>query len=299
MGRDLHESPEHARPPENARGRLIAIAVYLALSAGLYFVLAPMMSDQAHLQEQLAAGGIWGVFAYIVLYGAQMFVPWLPGSPLEIIGGATFGFWQTVILAIVTASSTGLVVVLGVRRLGLERIVARFPGLLESPWRLVKIIQRQPWSLAAVNILTGDVAYFVAGAARTPLGFTLLLLGVMRVPTVMIWTAVGAGLISAVVSQQLDFLVMGISTATIVFLMIGLAIARRHLPGWLERLETAANANNHAALSDEQRAASDGQSVGASGGSPGGFSPDGQEVGASDRQHATQMDTDGTDGHGF
>ena len=76
-------------PSQGVQGRLIAIAVYVALSIGLYFVLAPAMADQEQLQSQLEAAGVWGVIAYLVLYAAQMFVPWLPGAPLDIIGGAT------------------------------------------------------------------------------------------------------------------------------------------------------------------------------------------------------------------
>ncbi len=232
---------EQETPRENVRGRLIAIALYIVLSVGLYFVLAPAIADQEQLKSHLEAAGFWGIFAYLALYSAQMFVPWLPGAPLDIIGGATFGFWETVFLSTLSASGCGLVIYLAVRRISLDIIVERFPGLLESPWRLVKIIKRQPWSLIAVNMLTGDVAYFVAGAAPTPLVFTMGLLATMRVPSVMVGAALGAGIISNVVKQTLDVIVTIATFGTIGTLMIGFAIARKYLPGWLERLESTAN----------------------------------------------------------
>ena len=230
--------------PDNVRGRMIAIGVYVLLSIGLYFVLAPAINNQKALSDHLQAAGVWGVLSYIGLYAAQMFVPWLPGAPLDIIGGATFGFWETVLLSTVSASGSGLIIYLVVRRIGLEKIVTRFPGLLESPWRLIKVIRRQPWALIAVNMLTGDVAYFVAGAARTPLLFTMILLGVMRIPSVMVGCALGAGIISNVVENRLNPFITIATLGTIATLLTGFAIARKYLPGWLERLESNSNNDN-------------------------------------------------------
>lgn len=218
--------------------RLLAIIAYIALSIGLYFILAPLMADVDQLQSHIEAAGVWGVMLYIGLYSAQMFVPWLPGAPLDIIGGATFGFWETNLLSSLSASASGLVIYLIVRRIGLEMIVNQFPDLLDAPWRLVKIVRRQPWSLIAVNMLTGDVAYFIAGSVGTPVLFTVVLLGVQRIPSVMVGSALGAGIISNVLQQKLDIMVAGASIITVVGLMIGFAIARKIVPGWLERLES-------------------------------------------------------------
>jgi uncharacterized membrane protein YdjX (TVP38/TMEM64 family) len=232
------EHQESATHKPRINWRVAAIVMYVVVSIALYFVLAPAMTDQEQLASHLEAAGPWGILAYVVLYSAQMFVPWLPGAPLDIIGGATFGFWETNFLSTLSASASGLIIFLIVRRIGLEKIVERFPDLLESPWRLVKIIKAQPWSLIAVNMLTGDVAYFVAGSAGTPLVFTIVLLGVQRIPSVMVGTALGAGIISNVVGQQLDIMVAVASIGTVVGLMIGFAIARKYLPGWLNRIET-------------------------------------------------------------
>jgi uncharacterized membrane protein YdjX (TVP38/TMEM64 family) len=239
--------------PDNVRGRMIAIGIYVALSIGLYFVLAPAISNQEELTNHLQAAGVWGVLSYIGLYTAQMFIPWLPGAPLDIIGGATFGFWETVLLSSISASGSGLIILLVVRRIGLEKIVARFPGLLESPWRLIKIIRRQPWALIAVNMLTGDVAYFVAGAARTPLIFTMILLGAMRIPSVMVGCALGAGIISNVIQNRLNTFITIATFGTIATLLIGFAIARKYLPGWLERLEAASNNSSSSSDSSADR----------------------------------------------
>lgn len=228
-----------AAPDRPVRGRMVAIVVYVALSIGLYFVLAPTISDQEQLRSHLEAAGAGGVLSYVLLYSAQMFIPWLPGAPLDIIGGATFGFWETVLLSSACASASGLLIYLAVRQVGLEAIVERFPGLLESPWRLVKIIKKRPWLLIAVNMLTGDVAYFIAGAAGTPLPFTMVLLGIMRVPSVMVGVALGAGIISNAIQQKLDTMVAIATIGTICTLLIGFAIARRYLPGLLERWDEA------------------------------------------------------------
>lgn len=238
---DPGHAPEPApEQPQQARWRIIAISAYVVVSIALYFVLAPAIADQEQLQSTLEAAGGWGVPIYVGLYCAQMFVPWLPGAPLDIIGGATFGFWETNFLSTLSASGSGVVIYLIVRRVGLEEIVRRFPNLLDAPWQLVKLIQRQPWSLIAVNMLTGDVAYFVAGSAGIPLPFTIVLLALMRFPSVMVGSALGAGIISNIVQQKLDIMVVVASAVTIAGLSIGFLIARRHLPDWLRRFEQAA-----------------------------------------------------------
>ncbi len=231
-----HQTPDKAKP-ERTRWRLLAMALYVALSIGLYFVLAPLIADMDRLQSRLEAAGVWGVLLYIGLYAAQMFIPWLPGAPLDIIGGATFGFWETNLLSTLTASASGLIIYLVVRRIGLEMIVQQFPDLLDAPWRLVRVVKRQPWSLIAVNMLTGDVAYFIAGSVGTPLLFTIILLGAQRLPSVMVGSALGAGIISNVLQQKLDIMVAVASIGTIIGLSIGFMIARKIMPGWLKRLE--------------------------------------------------------------
>lgn len=228
-------------PAQNyIRGRLIAIGAYLALSVGLFFILSPMMSDQGELQDQLRNAGSWGVLFFIVLYALQVFIPWLPGAPLDAIGGATFGLAETLLLTSLASTFCGLIVILVVQRVGLETLVSRFPGLLEAPWRLVRVIRHKPVSILAVNLLTGDVAYFVAGAARTPLLFTLVVFAVMRLPSVTIWASLGAGLISTTLGEQLNSVTIIGTVITVAGLLMGLTLANRYLPGWLERLETDA-----------------------------------------------------------
>lgn len=243
----MNEQP-HPEPDQqpngssgSVRGKLLAIGLYLAVSVGLYFILAPTFSDQQQLQEQFQQNGILGVLGFVVLYSFQVFIPWLPGAPLDVIAGATFGFWETLGITTTIATSCGFLVMWSVRHIGLEAIVQRFPALLESPWRLVRVIRKQPWSILAVNLLTGDVAYFVAGAARTPVVFTLVAFAIMRLPSVTMGAAIGAGLISNALNEQLNTLTAAASLITIAGLIIGLTIANRFLPGWLEQLENAAD----------------------------------------------------------
>jgi uncharacterized membrane protein YdjX (TVP38/TMEM64 family) len=229
----------------HATVRIVIIAIYVIASIGLYFVLSPTISNQEQLQSRLEDQGVRGIATYILLYGAQMFVPWLPGAPLDIIGGAVFGFWETTLMSILAASASGLIIYVMVKQLSLENIVRRFPGLLDSPWRLVEIIKRQPWAIVAVNLLTGDAAYFIAGSARIPVVFTIGILAAMRVPSVMIGTAIGAGIVSNVIQQKLDIMVTVATIITVSGLTFGFALARKYLPNWLERLENNAQGNSN------------------------------------------------------
>lgn len=236
--------PDQPQGSNGLRGRLIAIGVYIALSFALFIVLSPSLTDQEQLQQQLRNAGGWGLLIYVGLYALQVFIPWLPGSPLDAIGGALFGFWQALI--IITASSTvsGLIVILVVRQVGLEKIVERFPGLLEAPWKMLRIIRFKPWTIFLVNLLTGDVSYFIAGAARTPLVSTLLGFALMRLISVSLWAALGTGLLSAAVGQQLNGIAVLATVVTVVGLLIGLTLASKFLPGWLSRIEQQAEQEN-------------------------------------------------------
>jgi hypothetical protein len=128
-------------PPDNVRGRMIAIGVYVALSIGLYFVLAPAMADQEKLASHLEAAGVWGVVAYIGLYVAQMFIPWLPGAPWTSSAG-DFACGRC-LLSSLSPSGIGYFDILAVRRSVGERFVPAF-GSAGIHWRLVKVIRRQP-----------------------------------------------------------------------------------------------------------------------------------------------------------
>jgi len=64
------------------------------------------------------------------------------------------------------------------------------------------------------------------------------------VPSVLVGTALGAGIISRAVQNQLDVFVTIATFGTIASLLTGFAIARKHLPGWLERLEARASSTN-------------------------------------------------------
>ncbi len=224
--------------PEQVRWRLIAIVVYLVVSVVFYLALGPLLSDpQGSLRDHLEELRFFGGIVYVLLYIIQILVPFLPGNAMDFIGGGLFGFWTSFALGMSASVVAGFVIIYGVRKFGLEVIVKRFPNLLENPWRFVKAVDKRPLALIPVNMLTGDLALFVAGACPnlSPLKGNLLL-AAMRVPNLALGTAIGAGLLGGDFQEQLGQIASVMGVVTIGTLMIGYFLAGRYLPALLERL---------------------------------------------------------------
>ncbi len=231
--------------------QIIAAFGYVGVSFALYFILDPLLSDPDQTKEYIRAAGIWGPVVYMTVYSIQVFIPFLPGVSMDAVAGALWGVGGTIILSVASATIAGLVIIPGVRWLGLQTIDEKFPALLKGPWRFVRIAEKWPWTLAIVATLGGDASYFVAGATRVPLWKSLVVIGVARLPAVIAYSLVGwavdTGRAATSITEQFSKLVPLFSVVTIVSLLIGVTILARYGNRIIDRLEEVLEGKNSGA----------------------------------------------------
>ncbi len=220
--------------------QIIAAVVYIAISVVLYFVLEPFVSNPEHTQEQIISVGLWGPLLYILVYALQVFVPFLPGVSMDLVSGALWGVWGTIFLSLGTAFIAGTLVVVAVRKWGLQTLDEKFPALLKGPWRFVQLSERWPWTLAIVCTLVGDVGYFVAGATRVKTLKAVSIITIARLPAVFFYSLMGwtahHGMATRL-QEQFNTLVPLVAGVTVVGLLIGTVIMTRYGSQIIERLE--------------------------------------------------------------
>jgi uncharacterized membrane protein YdjX (TVP38/TMEM64 family) len=221
--------------------QIIAALGYVGVSIAFYFILRPLLNDPNATKEQLRAAGVLGPIVYVGLYTVQIFMPFLPGVSMDMVAGALWGYFGTMLLSQTSAALAGFVVIWVVRKLGLQTLDEKYPALLKGAWRFVRLVERWPWTLAIVSTLVGDVGYFVAGATGVRSWKACLVLGLARIPGITIYATLGwalqSGLVSQDVAGQFSVLVPAVSILTVIGLLVGVAILSRYGKGFIARFE--------------------------------------------------------------
>lgn len=223
--------------------QMLAAAGYIALSGVFYFALRDFLNDPEITREQLRAAGVLGPVIYLMLYGLQVIIPFLPGVSMDLVAGALWGVLAAMLLSQMGAALSGAFVVVMVRKLGLQTLDERFPTLLKGSWRFLRLVERWPWTLILISTLVGDVGYFLAGATRLAVWKTCVVMGLARIPGILIYATIGwalqSGLVAPQITESFNALVTVVSVATVIGLMVGVAILARYGSGIIERLEKA------------------------------------------------------------
>jgi hypothetical protein len=100
------------------------------------------------------------------------------------------------------------------------------------------------------------VGYFVAGATHVKLWKTLFIIGVARLPSVLLYSGLGwaieRGMASRELEEQFNLMVPVIGALTVVLLLVGVAILTRYGEGIVNRLEQALDKQDEAVPDEGQ-----------------------------------------------
>lgn len=176
------------------RGWLLAAGVLLAL---LLWRFGPALwllaRDEAALEELLAQLGWWGPLALVAINVLQIVVAPIPGYVMQAAAGYLYGpLWGGILGAL------GLLLG-GMLAMSLARIFGRpLAASLVGEDRLAQweAVTHSTSTLIWFLILalpTGDLPYFMAGLSHVSFSKILLLTLLIRVPTVFLVAAAGAG----------------------------------------------------------------------------------------------------------
>lgn len=175
-----------------------AVALYAALTVVLFvFVGDPILrfARQPELFRQwVAAHGVWGKCAYVLMVFLQVVVAIIPGEPLEISGGYAFGaVWGTA-LCLLGAFLGSVAVFALVRRFGAALVEIFFPP---EKLRSLRFLQSSPkrdalfWLIFTVPGTPKDLLCYFAGLTNLSWRKWLLICTVGRIPSVLTSTVGG------------------------------------------------------------------------------------------------------------
>jgi len=207
------------------RGTKIKVIIFSLVIAALVFYLVfdiafkgPLTSLLMNREQLVASVQSWGVFApllYILLQIAQTVAAPIPGQLVGSVGGFLFGPWG--ILWTLIGSLIGCWIVFRVaRRFGRPLLEKIFKRSAIEKFDFIIDAKGASLILFAIFLLPGfpdDVVCYIAGLTSVPIPKLMLLVGLGRLPTIVMTNFIGAGISDnlglVAVASVLGMLILG------------------------------------------------------------------------------------------
>lgn len=175
-------------------------AVAVATSAVLLFVyrepILGFVTDQERLRAWLESLGPLGPLGLIVLNAGQIVFPFIPGYLMQAVSGYLFGWTSGTIYGIIGMLLGGMLA-MGLARMFGRPLVRRLVGDQRlTRWEAATHLNSLPiWFILMLGPF-GDVPYFIAGLTSVAIWKIIAIALLVRGPSVLAASAVGAGVIS-------------------------------------------------------------------------------------------------------
>jgi uncharacterized membrane protein YdjX (TVP38/TMEM64 family) len=172
------------------------LAVVAMLAVRYWREVAAFVSNPEELRAWLARLGPLGPLGLIAFNTIQVVVAPVPGYPVQIASGYLFGWWQGSLYAVIGMILGGLLAMTLARVYG-RPLVQRVVGVerLERWEQVAHLNSLAVWFVLMLGPL-GDAPYYIAGLTKLAVWKLLAIVLLVRTPSVMVSTALGAGLIS-------------------------------------------------------------------------------------------------------
>ena len=178
---------------------LTAVAVFLLFTAAVgYFVGVPMvrLAEQPEAFRAWVDGfGVWGKLVFVGMVFLQVLVALIPGEPIELMAGYTFGFWEGTLLALAGILLGSWVVFSLVRRFGPKFAQIFFPE--RELKRLAFLKDPKKSGVLALVLMTipgtpKDLLSYFAGLTPLKTWQWLGIVAVSRIPSLVTSTLSGS-----------------------------------------------------------------------------------------------------------
>ncbi len=180
--------------------RSLLLALFLLGLAALAVIYGPalldLVSDRARVEAWLRALGPWAPLALIALNAAQIVFAPIPGYFVQAAAGYLFGALAGGFYGVI-GMLLGAALAMNLARWYGRPLVARLvgPARLQRWESIIHSDSTWPWFVLLLGPV-GDIPYFVAGLTRVPVWKILLIALLVRMPSVFVAAAVGAGVIN-------------------------------------------------------------------------------------------------------
>lgn len=222
---------------QNKKQKIIMIAVMALLLAAFAAIgivvgvpLVRSASEPEHFRLWIESLGILGDFAYMALVMLQVIVAFIPGEPVEILGGYAFGVWHGTALYLIGAFAGSLIVFLFVRKFGKTAVEIFFSKeKLES----LKILHASPKRTLIFSIIftvpgtPKDLLVYFAGLTDMKLSTWIIISAFGRIPSVITSTISGSALGEGKYSSALLALIVTVFLSLAGFLVYKFILKER------------------------------------------------------------------------
>ena len=227
MWSPLQKLPEERR--RDARRGIVAVLLFLATTGALMLLigkpLLQFIDDPERFRAWVDAHGIWGRAAFVGMIMLQVVLALLPGEPLEIAAGYTFGFWEGTLLCVAGITLASAVVFLFVKRFGRRVVEVFFTKEQIASVRFLHDRKRLVLVTTILFLIPGtpkDVMTYCIGLTDMKLSTWLLIASLARLPSIVTSTIGG----NALGLQNYTFAIV-VFLATILISVAGILIYRR------------------------------------------------------------------------
>lgn len=186
------------------RRKLLGLG-FLLLALGLLVLVAALIgrpllryADEPEVfRLWVEQHGYLGPLAYMAMVAAQVLVAVIPGEPLEILGGYTFGAVEGTLLCLLGATAGSLMVFGLVRRFGMKLVDVFFSREKLKAVRFLQRSKRRNILFLLIFMIPGtpkDLLCYFAGLTDIKLPELLLICSLGRLPSVLSSTVGGDAL---------------------------------------------------------------------------------------------------------
>lgn len=207
---------------------IITILLLISLTIYLFPMMSKLLTEKGReaFKTEIESKGTTGIFMLLGLQVAQIFLPILPGEPIEILSGMCYGAIGGTIFIILSVLITTAIIVFLVRKLGrsfVYGICSKEKVQKIENSKLFKNPQKIEYILLILFLIPGtpkDILVYIAGLLPiNPLKF-ILISTFIRFPSVISSTIAGSSLIEgnwkfSILVYIITFTIVGI----IIFMM--------------------------------------------------------------------------------
>ena len=178
-------------------GVLFLVFLSILLYRKIGVPLVQLAAEPERFRQWVDGYGVWGKGVYMGLVILQILAAFIPGEPLEIAGGYTFGAWEGTLLCLTADAIGSLLVLLLVRRFGVGLVSLLFSQEKMQSARFLKSSPRRILLFLLVFMVPGtpkDLLCYVGGLTDIPLPVLFLITSLGRIPSVATSTVGGSAL---------------------------------------------------------------------------------------------------------
>lgn len=171
--------------------------VFSVISIVVGVPLARSASEPEHFRAWIESLGLWGDFAYMALVMLQVVVAFIPGEPVEILGGYAFGVWHGTMLYLIGAFVGSVIVFLFVRKCGRAAAEIFFSKEKLDSLKILHTSPKRTLIFTVIFTVPGtpkDLLAYFAGLTDMKLSTWLLICSFGRIPSAITSTIGGSAL---------------------------------------------------------------------------------------------------------